>query len=44
MKIRLSGYNPDWIRLYQQEAEFLTTIFTDEIVRFEHFGSTQYQA
>lgn len=40
MKIRLSDYNPDWIRLYQQEAEFLTTIFTDEIVRFEHFGST----
>ena len=40
MKVRLSDYNPDWIILYQQEAEFLSAIFKDEIVRFEHFGST----
>lgn len=40
MKVRLSDYNPEWIRLYQQEAEFLSAIFKDEVVRFEHFGST----
>ncbi|UQZ36229.1 hypothetical protein C2I18_23515 [Paenibacillus sp. PK3_47] len=40
MKVRLSNYNPDWARSYQDEADFLKTIFTDEIVRFEHFGST----
>ncbi|MEK4517741.1 GrpB family protein [Paenibacillus sp. FSL H8-0122] len=40
MKVRLSDYNPDWVNRYQEEASFLTTIFTDEIVRFEHFGST----
>ncbi|MEK3713547.1 GrpB family protein [Paenibacillus sp. FSL R7-0333] len=40
MKVRLSDYNPDWVNRYQEEASFLTTIFADEIVRFEHFGST----
>jgi GrpB-like predicted nucleotidyltransferase (UPF0157 family) len=40
MKIRLSDYNQDWVRLFQEESEFLKTIFTNEIVRFEHFGST----
>lgn len=40
MKVRLSDYSKDWVRLYQDEAEFLKSIFADEIVRFEHFGST----
>ncbi|NQX45550.1 GrpB family protein [Paenibacillus tritici] len=40
MKVRLSEYNPDWVNRYQEEAAFLTTILADEIVRFEHFGST----
>lgn len=40
MKVRLSEYNTNWIRQYQEEAEFLKTIFTDEILRCEHFGST----
>ncbi|MEV5029553.1 GrpB family protein [Paenibacillus sp. LPE1-1-1.1] len=40
MKVRLSKFNENWVRLYQDEADFLRTIFTDEIVRFEHFGST----
>lgn len=40
MKVRLSGFNENWAKLYHDEAGFLRTIFTDEIVRFEHFGST----
>lgn len=40
MKVRLSDFNENWAKLYQDEADFLRTIFTDEIVRFEHFGST----
>ena len=40
MKVRLSDYNEDWIRLFQEEADFLTTLFNNEILRFEHFGST----
>ncbi|WP_438349017.1 GrpB family protein [Paenibacillus sp. FA6] len=40
MKVRLSDFNENWAKLYQDEADFLRIIFTDEIVRFEHFGST----
>lgn len=43
MKVRLSDFNENWAKLYQDEADFLRTIFTDEIVRFEHFGSTSIQ-
>lgn len=40
MKVRLSEFSEDWIRLFQEEAHFLKAIFNDEIVRVEHFGST----
>jgi GrpB-like predicted nucleotidyltransferase (UPF0157 family) len=40
MRIRLSEYNEGWTRLFQEEADFLTSIFEDEILSFEHFGST----
>ncbi|OMF24146.1 hypothetical protein BK133_23300 [Paenibacillus sp. FSL H8-0548] len=40
MEVRLSDYSENWINLFHAEAEFLKTIFKDEIVRFEHFGST----
>lgn len=40
MKVRLTDFSENWVRLFQEEAEFLTTIFKDEILRFEHFGST----
>ncbi|WNQ09642.1 GrpB family protein [Paenibacillus aurantius] len=40
MKVRLSEYSEDWVRLFQEEADFLKTIFKDEILQFEHFGST----
>ncbi|MGG0643075.1 GrpB family protein [Sporosarcina gallistercoris] len=40
MKIRLSEYDKKWIQLFEDEAEFLAGIFKDEVVNFEHFGST----
>lgn len=40
MKVRLSDYSKEWARLYEDEVAFLGAIFGDEIVRFEHFGST----
>lgn len=40
MKVRLSEYSEDWTRLYQEEADYLMKIFKDEILQFEHFGST----
>lgn len=40
MKVRLSEYNENWTRLFQEEEDFLRAIFKDEILSFEHFGST----
>lgn len=40
MKVRLSEFNENWARMFEMEAQFLQTIFGDEIIRFEHFGST----
>lgn len=40
MKVRLSEYSDQWAVLFQDEVNFLRTIFDDEVVRFEHFGST----
>jgi GrpB-like predicted nucleotidyltransferase (UPF0157 family) len=40
MKVRLTDYKEDWVRMFQDEVEFLKTVFGDEIIRFEHFGST----
>ncbi|NGZ77948.1 GrpB family protein [Saccharibacillus alkalitolerans] len=40
MQVRLSTYDPDWVRRFEEEADFLRTVFGGEIVRFEHFGST----
>ncbi|MGN7478587.1 GrpB family protein [Solibacillus silvestris] len=40
MKIRLTEYSEDWSERFQVEAEFLKTIFSDEIIKCEHFGST----
>ena len=43
MKIRLSDYNEGWPRMFQAEMELLKTIFGDEIIKCEHFGSTSVQ-
>lgn len=40
MKVRLRDFSEDWIRLYHEEANFLKIILNEEIVQFEHFGST----
>ncbi|CDQ18507.1 GrpB family protein [Halobacillus karajensis] len=40
MKVRLSDYTEDWKRMFEEEAEILKTIFGEEIISFEHFGST----
>ncbi|WP_062104394.1 GrpB family protein [Bacillus niameyensis] len=43
MKVRLTNFSEDWFKMFQIEAQFLETIFGDEIIRFEHFGSTSVQ-
>ncbi|MFZ7942952.1 GrpB family protein [Neobacillus sp. 19] len=43
MKIRLTDFSEDWHRMFQEEAQFLKTIFGDMVIRFEHFGSTSVQ-
>jgi len=40
MKIRLSNFNENWAQMFQDESQFLKTIFGNEIIKFEHFGST----
>ncbi|MET3690444.1 GrpB-like predicted nucleotidyltransferase (UPF0157 family) [Priestia megaterium] len=40
MKVRLTEFNQNWAQMFKTEAQFLKTIFGDEIIRFEHFGST----
>ncbi|MBW8348456.1 GrpB family protein [Bacillus sp. IITD106] len=40
MKIRLSDFNENWAQMFQDESQFLKTIFGNEIIKFEHFGST----
>ncbi|MFZ3580308.1 GrpB family protein [Virgibacillus sp. DJP39] len=40
MKVRLSDFNENWAEMFKMEAEFLRTIFGDEVIKFEHFGST----
>jgi GrpB-like predicted nucleotidyltransferase (UPF0157 family) len=43
MKVRLTDFSENWSHVFQMEAQFLSTIFGDEIIRFEHFGSTSVQ-
>ncbi|WP_106498599.1 GrpB family protein [Lentibacillus sp. Marseille-P4043] len=40
MKVRLTDFDENWARMFQHEAQFLKSIFGDEIIKFEHFGST----
>ncbi|MCH7321512.1 GrpB family protein [Solibacillus sp. MA9] len=40
MKVRLSEYDENWGRMFEDEAQFLRELFGDEIIKFEHFGST----
>ncbi|KAA0549957.1 GrpB family protein [Bacillus sp. BGMRC 2118] len=40
MKVRLSDYNENWPVMFREETERLSEVFGDEIIKFEHFGST----
>jgi GrpB-like predicted nucleotidyltransferase (UPF0157 family) len=40
MKVRLSKFSENWAHMFKNEVQFLKTIFGDEIIRCEHFGST----
>ncbi|MBN8203538.1 GrpB family protein [Bacillus sp. NTK034] len=40
MKIRLTKFSDNWAHMFQKEAQFLKTIFEDDIIKCEHFGST----
>lgn len=40
MKIRLSEYDEYWVQMFNDEALFLWGLFGEEIIKFEHFGST----
>lgn len=43
MKIRLTEFSDNWALMYEVEAQFLKTIFKDDIIKCEHFGSTAVQ-
>jgi GrpB-like predicted nucleotidyltransferase (UPF0157 family) len=43
MNVRLSEFSEQWARMYEQEVERLNEIFKDEVIRFEHFGSTSVE-
>ncbi|MGK0555442.1 GrpB family protein, partial [Macrococcus capreoli] len=40
MKVRLTNYDENWIKSYVDECKVMREIFGDEIIQFEHFGST----
>lgn len=40
MKVRLTEYDGNWVRMFEEEARRLREVFGGEILRFEHFGST----
>jgi len=40
LKVRLSEYDENWNKLFEDEVQFLSGVFGDEVIRFEHFGST----
>ncbi|MBS4195939.1 GrpB family protein [Lederbergia citri] len=40
MKVRLSDFSENWAQMFRDEVQFLKSIFGDEIIKYEHFGST----
>ncbi|MBO1005686.1 GrpB family protein [Pseudogracilibacillus auburnensis] len=40
MKVRLTDFSENWAIMFQKEVQFLSGILGDEIITFEHFGST----
>ncbi|WP_337017891.1 GrpB family protein [Oceanobacillus massiliensis] len=39
-KLRLSAYDEKWIMMYETEVQILSAAFGNELLKFEHFGST----
>jgi GrpB-like predicted nucleotidyltransferase (UPF0157 family) len=40
VKVRLTDYREEWRSMFEEEAAFLLTVFGNEVISFEHFGST----
>ncbi|MEK5476455.1 GrpB family protein [Paenibacillus sp. FSL R5-0407] len=40
MKVRLTEYDDKWIQMFEEEVNLVKLIFGEEIITFEHFGST----
>lgn len=38
--VKLSSYNPNWPKLFEEEKKLLTDTFGDRIIAIEHIGST----
>jgi GrpB-like predicted nucleotidyltransferase (UPF0157 family) len=38
--IRVVSYDPNWVMLYEKEAEELTRVFGDQLAEINHIGST----
>lgn len=39
-KVRLTEYDPNWVALFREEADFLSSILGGEAISIEHIGST----
>lgn len=39
-KVELQSHDPEWLRLYEAEAERLTAVFQSNLVAIHHIGST----
>ncbi|GGI43497.1 GrpB family protein [Mammaliicoccus stepanovicii] len=40
MEINLTNYQTSWVDKYKEECEILNEILGNEVIKFEHFGST----
>ena len=44
LKVRLTAHSENWARMFEGEAAVLRLIFGENVVTFEHFGSTPIPA
>lgn len=40
VKVRLTEHDENWVRMFEEEVRLLREIFGDQIIKYEHFGST----
>lgn len=43
MEVRLSAFDKDWRNMYLEECRIIKSILEDEVIKFEHFGSTSIE-